>query len=414
MRILVLGLNYLPELTGIGKYTGEMAGYMAGCGHAVRVITAQPYYPHWQVQPGYHWWQYLRETIVGIEVFRAPLWVPRRPTGLRRIFHLASFTISSIPGLMGNISWKPDVVIAIAPSIMNAPFALLTARLCKAKSWLHIQDFELDAAAGLGIVSRKSLFMRLAIRAERWLLKRFDRVSTISNRMMARVEQKGVPAECTYLFPNWVDTELISPLSERDSSVLSLARELDIPVGKVIILYSGNMGRKHGLEYVVEAALQLQQRENILFVFCGDGAVRSELELAAQGIVNVRFVPLQPLEKLNQLLNLADIHVLPQRADAADLVMPSKLSGMLASGKAVIATANPGTEVADIVSELGIVVTPENTDALAEAIDDLADRPDQLNLFGKRGRAWVEEHWSREKVLERFSLELEALVVRIK
>ncbi len=123
------------------------------------------------------------------------------------------------------------------------------------------------------------------------------------------------------------------------------------------------------------------------------------MEGAAQGLLNVQFLPLQPLEKLNQLLNIADIHILAQRADAADLVMPSKLSGMLASGKAVIVIANPGTDVAEIVTRLGVVVPPENVLALADAILGLANDPERMLSLGQKGLSWVVANWLIEKVI---------------
>ena len=159
------------------------------------------------------------------------------------------------------------------------------------------------------------------------------------------------------------------------------------------------MGHKQGLEHVIEAARHLQAQAKIQFVLCGTGALRSNLECDAQGLPNVQFLLLQPPEKLNGLLNIADIHLLPQRADAADLVMPSKLSGMFASGKAVIATANPDTEVAEIVGRLGVVVPPGDALALAEAILRLANDPDRMRSLGQKGLSWVVANWSREKVL---------------
>jgi colanic acid biosynthesis glycosyl transferase WcaI len=397
MRVLIVGINFLPELTGIGKYTGELAVYLAGSGHQVRVITTPPYYPHWQVQPGYCWWRYRQENWQGVRVFRCPLWVPRRPSGIKRLVHLLSFALTSFPVLLWHCSWRPNLILCIAPSFLNAPFALFTARLSGAKVWLHIQDFELDAAANLGILPASHQITKLAGWAERSLLRSFDKISTISNRMLARLAQKGVEAEKTFIFPNWVDTGLIFPLSAPGKSLLK--NELCIPDGKVIVLYSGNMGHKQGLENVIEAARHLQSQAKIHFVLCGDGAVRSDLESNAEGLPNVQFLPLQPLEKLNQLLNIADIHILPQRADAADLVLPSKLSGMLASGKAVIATANPGTEVAEIVGQLGVIVPPEDARALANATLELANDPEKRRLLGEKGLSWVAANWSKEKVL---------------
>ena len=152
METLIIGINFSPELTGIGKYTGELAEYLVEAGHEVRVITAPPYYPQWQVQDGYSSWRYRRERRRGIVIYRCPLWVPARPTGLKRILHLASFGLSSLPPAILLAGWRPQVVLSIAPALLSAPAALLSARLAGAKAWLHIQDFELEAAVSLGLV----------------------------------------------------------------------------------------------------------------------------------------------------------------------------------------------------------------------------------------------------------------------
>ena len=166
------------------------------------------------------------------------------------------------------------------------------------------------------------------------------------------------------------------------------------------------MGRKQGLEIIIETAKILSSQKNILFVLSGEGVYRLQLEALARNLTNVQFLPLQPLNNLNKLLNMADIHVLAQKKVAADLVMPSKLSGMLASGKPVIALANLDTEIAAIVSQTGLVVPPENPDALAKAIIDLYNDSSLRKSMALRGRHWVEGNWSKEKVLSRFNDEL--------
>ena len=406
MRILIVGINFFPELTGIGKYTADMAANLSDEGHQVHVVTAPPYYPYWQVQPGYKGWQYKREAWKGIQIFRAPVWVPGKPTGIKRLIHLVSFAISSIPLLLGHVSWHPDLVICIAPAFFCAPFAWLTARLSGARSWLHIQDFELDAATSLGMLPSEHFLTKWAAQGESWLLARFDCVSTISKCMMDRLGQKGVSPEQARFFPNWVDTNLIFPLSGPPHA---LRKTLGIPDEKIVVLYSGNMGYKQGLECVVETARQLQKYPDILFVMCGEGAARAILEKGAVDLTNVKFLCLQPLEKLNQLLNMADIHILPQRADAEDLVMPSKLLGMLASGKPIIATANPGTEIGDVISRVGVRVPPDDIDTLCEAILGLANSPCERLRLGEKGRAYACENWSRDLILTRFSRDLHDL-----
>lgn len=153
MKILLYGINFAPELTGIGKYTGEMAAWLVSQGHEVRVVTAPPYYPAWAVSPGYSAWRYKTEQWQGVRVLRCPLWVPHQPGGLKRLVHLASFALSSIPALLGQLRWRPQVVWVVEPALFCAPAAMALTRLCGAKAWLREQAIELEAAFSIGLVS---------------------------------------------------------------------------------------------------------------------------------------------------------------------------------------------------------------------------------------------------------------------
>lgn len=408
MKILVYGINFAPELTGIGKYTGEMAAWLAAEGHEVRVITAPPYYPAWRVWPGYWPARYVQHVWQAVTVFRCPLWVPRRVSGVKRLIHLASFAISSLPTLVAQWRWRPDIVWVVEPALFCAPAAIAVAKLSGARAWLHVQDYEVDAAFDMGLL-KGDLLRRWVGSAERWLMRRFDRVSTISGRMLERAVAKGVSPARVISFPIWVDISTIAPLA----GCSPYRAELGIAPGSVVLLYSGNMGGKQGLEVLAEVAARLQDDTGLVFVFCGDGVGKEDLLHRCQGLPNVRFVPLQPLDRLSDLLGLADIHLLPQRADAADLVMPSKLTGMLASGQAVIAATVPGTEVAQVVADkaqCGVIVPPEDAAALAGAILQLAADPACRALMGARGRAYAARELGRDAVLRRFEQDLVACV----
>ncbi len=275
MKILVHGINFAPELTGIGKYTGEMVDYLVERGHQVRMITTPPYYPQWSVLPGYSAYRYQKECSDHLRVIRCPLWVPKNPGGAKRLLHHLSFSISSLPVLVGQLGWKPDWILSIAPSILNAPLDLLFARLTGARGWLHVQDFEIDAAFDLGMLKRNSFVSGFARGFEKVVFPGFDVVSTISKRMVELAVQKGVPKERTVYFPNWVDTDLIYPVD----SVSHLRSELGIPGETFIVLYAGNMGQKQGLNVLVEAAWNLEAVEkDILFVFCGAGSMLETIE----------------------------------------------------------------------------------------------------------------------------------------
>ncbi len=402
MKIILLSMNFAPELTGIGKYSGEMADELVARGHEVIVVCAPPYYPKWSVGQGYSNQAWTREhPKPGLTVLRCPVWLPRRLGGLSRLIHLASFALSSFPVLMRLAMARPGMVFVVAPALFSAPAGWLVARLSGAAAWLHIQDFELDAAFELGIL--KGRLVRDAVRgAERRLMGAFDTVSTISRRMMRQLASKGVPTERSELLPNWVDLDLVRP-GDRSPA---LRRSLAIADRQTVCLFSGTLNRKQGLDAIVEAARLLAPHRDIVFVICGNGELRQSLESSARDLGNVRFIDLQPAEQLNVLLNMADIHLLPQLRGAADLVMPSKLAGMLASGRPVIAGAARGTEIAAVVEGRGLLTEPECALGFANAILELAADEVKRVALGLAGREYAERTLSTSAVFDRLHLQI--------
>jgi colanic acid biosynthesis glycosyl transferase WcaI len=407
MRILIHGINFAPELTGIGKYTGEFCFYLASQGHDIRVVTSPPYYPYWRVLDNYDKRFYQKEKINGVEIIRCPLWIPRNLTFSTRLLHLSSFALTSLPIMLMQIFWNPDVVIGIAPALIGTPSDILIAYLTGRKSWLHVQDFELDAAINLSIFPQNGLVQLIIKGVESFIFKRFDRVSTISKKMQEKLIEKGVLMENCVYFPNWVDTKSIYPMP---NSVQLLRKDLGISDEQVVVLYSGNLGRKQGLKLLIDVVKLLKEDTIIHFIICGEGELREFIECEAIKLPNLTFLPLQPYDHLNALLNLANIHVLPQRPEAADLVMPSKLVGMLASGRVVVATAEANTELAEVVNEFGCVVPPGNAEELGNAIRKLSGNRDLMAELGMKGRDYVVKHWDINKVLGEFQKDLINLV----
>jgi colanic acid biosynthesis glycosyl transferase WcaI len=227
--------------------------------------------------------------------------------------------------------------------------------------------------------------------------------------MYQRLLAKGVPAEKAFLFPNWADIDSIKPLLGPSK----FKQELGLTEDTIVALYSGNMGEKQGLDIILEAALLLRGQPNIIFVMCGAGSYLLELKNKAKSyqLSNILWLPLQPIEKLNELLNMAAIHLLPQKPDVEDQVMPSKLLGMLASGRAILATAFPGSQLYDVVKAVGVVSQPGDAKAFADNIDKLAQDGLQRLELGQKGRAYVEEHFAKEAVLNRYEARLNQLVL---
>lgn len=377
MKILIYGINYAPELTGIGKYSGEMGAWLAAKGCEVRAVTAPPYYPDWQVGDGYSLLRYRTQVIDGVMVMRCPLYVPAQPSTLKRLLHLFSFACSSGLRLLTQLFWRPDVVVCVVPTQFCSPMALLFSALCGAKSVIHIQDYELDAMFGLGMAGSSTL-KRLAFGVERWLLRRFDRVSTISQSMLDKARQKGVEESKRLFFPNWSQTAQFQNVSAEP--VGALRAQLGIDADKKVILYSGNMGEKQGLESVIEAAKVLSGDDGRVFLMVGRGAGKARLMALSEryALKNVLFSDLLPFEQLPALLALADCHLVVQRRGVADAVLPSKLTNILAVGGNAVITAEADTELGLLCEQyagIAQLVEPESVPALVDGIEKTLAMP---------------------------------------
>jgi len=404
MKILIYSANFAPEPTGIGKYSGEMASWLAANGHEVRVVCAPPYYPAWAVDEGYQWPPYRRESWRGVDVWRAPLWVPHNPKGMSRVVHLFSFALSSFPVMLWQIFWRPAVVLTVAPAVACAPSGWLTSRLSGAKAWLHIQDFEVDVAFRMGLL-KGCMAQRAVLWLESRLLRRFDVVSTISHNMLKRLDDKHVKPERQRFFPNWANVNAVKPLTAPST----YRAELGIPDAQIVALFSGTWGSKQGLMLLPQVANLLAHRADITFVIAGDGVMRPDIEAACAKLSNVILLPLQPIERLGELLGLADIHLLPQSPEAEDLVLPSKLTGMLSSGRPVIATCREGTEIARVVQTCGLVVPPDSPQAMADAVENLADHPQGRIKMGTEARRFADDNLAQDTILRQLVSDFEAL-----
>jgi len=223
--------------------------------------------------------------------------------------------------------------------------------------------------------------------------------------MLEKLAAKGVSPERRGLVRNWVDCDAIRP----SPTPSPYRAEFGIPDDAVVALYAGNLGEKQGVDLLDPVARRLADAGAYL-VICGEGAARPRLEAAVAGVSTVRLGDLQPAERLDALLNLADVHLLPQRHGAADLVMPSKLTGMLASGRPVVASAAPGTGLAQWVDGCGVVVPPGDADAMAEAVISLANDPDRRRSLGAAARQRALERLDRTPILEALERDLHTLV----
>ena len=404
-RILFIGLNYAPEPIGIGPYSAGLAEALVERGHTVEAVVGQPYYPEWKLYPRFkRRWQTAHEN--GVKITRCPHYIPANPTGSRRMAHHASFASSAYPAARrARRELQPDLVFTVTPSMIAAPVAVRMARRAGVPLWMHVQDFEVGAALATGLIDSESRTAAAAARFEDRMLHSAELVSTISHPMCQLLEEKGVAKDRILEMRNWANHA--GAFAGADGS--AFRREWGLE-DKTVALYSGNIANKQGLDIVIEAARLMEAREDIVFVICGEGPNRLKLEHKAKDLTNVIFRDLQPENRIGDLLSMADIHLLPQLHDAADLVLPSKLGNMLASGRPVIATVRPGTGIARELVDCGIVVPPEVPEAIVSAIGALAAHPDYRETMGRAAAERARTAWSKESVVDTFEKGLERLL----
>ena len=366
---LLIGYNFYPEPTGIGKYSGEMLYWLAKNGYECTAVTAYPYYPYWKIQEPYYQKRFgytsERENFPSggsLNIHRCPMYVPAKPSGIKRMLLDFSFLASAFFKLLQlATSKKIDTVFVVAPSFHFGLLGLIYKKLKKAKFVYHIQDMQIEAARDLQMIKSERAIKAL-FQVEKYILHSADTISSISPGMVHRIQEKAKAPVA--LFPNWTDTELFYPIEDK----ANLKTEFGFTPTDKIILYSGAIGEKQGLEAIIEAAKNYLQRPEIKFVICGSGPYKKTLQALAVdlGLHNVIFFPLQPFDKFNRFLNAADIHLVIQKANASDLVMPSKITTILAVGGLAIITANEGSGLYSLIHEynMGLLVQAENQYAL--------------------------------------------------
>ncbi len=402
-HITLIGLNFYPESTAIGLYSTQLARHLEEQGAKLDVITAFPYYPQWKIAPEYKDKpRFLTEEFENMTLHRFRQYTPAQPSFVKRVLHIVDFTIGSFMNLRK--VKKCDYVISVIPFTSSAFLGNLLKRRFKAKHWIHIQDFEFDAAFQSGVVQsgkqKKGLLHRLLMWIERRVLARADRVSTISHLMMDSLSAKTESDR--YYLPNWIDAKDIDPSKSRPHGYLSSS--------KFKLLYSGSIADKQDWDFFMKLVDRLDF-ERFEIVIVGDGAQRKPLEERVAEYPGISLYPPVPYEELNDLLCGADAHFLFQKAEVLDTVMPSKILGMMASAKPSVITGHPDSEVAKVMqqSEGGYYVPNNELQSVLDHLETLYKNKEAAGQMGERARAFVTREFARIPILEEFTKELAGL-----
>ncbi len=396
MRVLVVGINYWPEETGIAPFNTWRCEYLASCGHDVTMCTSFPYYPEWRIADEYRGRMWQRETRNGVEIVRSWMWVPSHPTSLTRGLFEATFLASSLISALG--TKKPDVLLMVSPPLGLGITARLLSRWWKIPYVFHVEDLQPDAAADLGMLPGP--LIRILLRLEKSAYRHAALVSTLTNGMQERIVRKGIPDAKVVVFSHAADETLFAIRNNHDGSRFRAEFGL---ADSFLVVHCGNMGVKQGLEVVLAAADRTRANPKIRYLLVGDGAVRDTLKARAAEINlrNLQILPLQAREMFRDMLVATDVSLVTQQKSVSDIVFPSKVVTLLAAGCPVIASVNAESQVARAVRDSGggLIVSAEDGDLLANAIFQLQADPEARARMSVSGQQYARQRWGGEHIM---------------
>lgn len=365
--VTIVGVHFAPETTGNAPYTTALAESLHNAGASVRVITGVPHYPQWRLlDRRYRFGLKWREQLNSVDLTRVRHFVPAKPDLLGRGGLEFTFFVQSAAALFRD---RSDVIIAITPTLSG----LAAALLCRRGRPVGVLVQDLTGASAVESGTSTGRVGAMIAKAEYWLLRKADLVGIITAQFGTAMVANGVDESKIVDLPNFthISPARISP---------ELARErLSWPQRGFVVVHTGNMGRKQGLETVVEAArLSQELPDPIQFVLVGDGNQRRELELLAEGITNLSFVDPLSSEDYPLALAAADALLVNERAGVMEMSLPSKLTSYCVAERPIVAAVEPESITARVLTELnaGHVISGGSARALCDALEHLRASPE--------------------------------------
>ena len=397
-EITFIGLNFAPEDSAIGLYSSEWVNQLESDGHNVTVVTGFPYYPQWSVFKQYkNKPRFLQEYIGGTKILRYRQYVPKAPTFFKRIVHIIDFTVGSLFNLF-KIK-KCDLVIAVVPFTTSAFLGWIQKKRFNSKFWIHIQDFELDAALQSKKEPKVGPVFSLMFRLESWLFRKPDIVSTISHSMIDTLRKKSNSS--SFYLPNWVNPDAINPATANFHRYINSS--------KIVLLYSGNIGEKQDWNSFVEFCNDINQN-NYEIIIVGDGSKKNWLLERTVHLQNIKHYPPVPYSELSDLLCSVDIHLLFQKPDFLDIVMPSKVLGMMASAKPSLIIGHRESEINSVFksNNIGLYFDRYSKEVVIE-LDKISKQNSQMKQMGENARVYVIKNFSKDRILKQVQKKIELL-----
>ncbi|WP_107667697.1 glycosyltransferase family 4 protein [Cyanothece sp. BG0011] len=399
MRILIYSYNYHPEPIGIAPLMTELAEGLVKKGHKVRVVTAMPWYPNSEISRDYKGKLYLTENRNGVRIQRSFVWISRKRNFTNRALFEISFVILSFFQVLNGS--RPDVIFLTIPGLPVCVPAAILSWLYRTPIVLNLQDILPDAAVHVGLI-RNPKMIKLFTWLENFAYSTAKKITVISDGFTENLLEKKVPKEKIIEIPNWVDVNFIKPL-EQEKNAFRQENNLE---GKFVVLYSGNIALTQPLEILIDAAVKLNHINDLAVVIVGKEEALERLQRYCERkqATNVILKPFQPRHKLPEMLAAANVGMVMQKHNVISFNMPSKIQVLLASGRAIIASVPANGTAARAIEKSGggLVVPPEDADALASAIEDLYNNPQLVKSLGEQGREYAKKVYDFEPILERY------------
>lgn len=406
VKVLILGLNYTPETTGISPYTSAFARGLAQRGLSVRVLTAHPHYPEWKIRDGYGRWS-STEVIDAVPVTRLRHYVPASPGGVNRLVSELTFGLRLVFARWGN----PDVIVMVSPALFSTALAMMRARLGLKRPMVNVwvQDIYslgiTETGMGGGPVAK------LITWVERSTLEAATGVVVIHDRFGHYLSRRlGVAPERIEVVRNWTHLDAAEP-----TDVAGTRARHGWASDETVVLHAGNMGVKQGLENVVHAArLADEQERPVRFVLLGNGSQRDELQALGVDVTRLQFIGSLDDAGFQDALASADVLLVNEKPGVSEMAVPSKLTSYFNAARPVIGATDPdGLTASEIEAAAGGRTVPAgDPQALLDAALELGSDPDLARDLGQNGYRYRTDVLGETAAIDKFASWLRRLLTR--
>jgi len=406
-KLLVYAHYYHPDVASTGQILQELCEGMKEQ-FDITVICVVPSYSG-TVEEKYKTHKYYNENINGIKAIRVR--VPEFTKGNKksRIINLVAYFFRAIWATLK--LEKQDYIYAISqPPILGGVLGVIGKWLKGGKFIYNIQDFNPEQTMAVGY-SKNKLILKVAMAVDKLSCSQADKVIVVGRDMVetlkARFKGQKVPK---YAFiNNWIDEKQIYPLPENDLKVLDFKKRYGLE-GKMVIMYSGNIGLYYDLENLIKVIGRFKDRDDVIFAFVGDGTKKQYLEtyVKENKLKNVKFIPYQDKADLNYSLNAGDVHWVVNAKGIKGVSVPSKLYGVLAAGKPVLGVLENGSEARLIIEDCncGVCIEPENYEKIYEEIIKIIDDVVEYKRLGIMGKDYVDSCIKKDVAINKYSKEI--------